>query len=249
MSTFNTDTFIKNVTKYKRGYPIVFYSDRGMWDNVTRNHIAQPDSITRKRLAMNNIVFMNAIDIALRGGYEFFFYLEEDCRVHGDFWDKRIFSEFDFGRHLVGGTPSLWNIGVCGNSAQMSAIKFINKTVKMTGRAPLMWQRDGRTAEQLGLWLYPNGALGIYHTATMDQIFHGRKVDMQHFAENMGAWDVLIGKAMWNQFGINELEKFSILPSVFSGYKDTQYSMSERQKMLVTGKVAAVHQIKTNWCP
>lgn len=45
-------------------------------------------------------------------------------------------------------------------------------------------------------WAYVNGALGIYHTATVNAIFGGRKIDMPTFCTNMGAWDVFIGKAL-----------------------------------------------------
>lgn len=246
---FNTQQFLVNITKWKTKYPLFLYADIGKFGGVAHNHIISPDNLVSDPLHKNNITFMKAIDVARARGVDAFLYLEEDCRVRGDMWDDAVFGEFNPDRHLVGGTPSLWNTGLCGHELQMACIKYINKVVRTTGRPPIMWQRDGRVGDTLGPWLYPNGALGVYNTDFVDQVFHGRKVDIAGMSKTMGAWDMLIGRAMWQQFGVDQFEKMAIFKNVYSGYKDSQYTMAERQKMLVTGQVVGVHQIKDRWTP
>lgn len=111
-----------------------------------------------------------------------------------------------------------------------------------------MWQSvAGRGAA--GLWLYPNGAGAIFHTATVAAIYAGAKYDIGTYCATLSAWDTHAGKALWNQFGVECFDRFATLKSEYSGYHDTHYSFTDRQRMLTSGEVVLVHQCKSTWIP
>lgn len=242
--------FRENLESYRHTHPIILYSDS---KDFGVNLIPNPGQAVGFRnvpLSINNYVFLSGMKLAEAAGYEYFLYLEEDCRVRGHHWDGKIFTEFfQTDGALMGGTPSMWNIGICGAANEIKALEWAWKYAKKTGHAPLIWQNDGRTGEQRGLWLYPNGAIGVYHIPTIKAIFVGHEYDMGTYCSTLGAWDVLIGKGMWNQFAMGTFDRFAIIRSVFSSYKDCHFGLHERKKLLTDGNVVAVHQIKDNWKP
>lgn len=247
------ESFVKNIVSYNTEHPITFYSDTPeAYPELDVKRIPDvPKTVLYRNLPLsaNNSAYVRGIELAHADGLEFFLYLESDCRVRGDGWDGKLFDEF-FGQKdcLVGGTPSVFNMGLAPANAALRMLKFINSTVKRTGRLPLIWQtvsRDGHAPP----FAFPNGAGGIYETSTVNAAFGGRKYDWGSFVANMGAWDVFVGRALHNQFGLELFDRFALLPSMYSGYKDVHYSLADRQKMMMSGEIVLMHQCKTAWQP
>lgn len=246
------DAFLRNLRAYKTEAPIHLYSDAPELYGITHK-IPNPGQAVLYRnapLSINNYVFIQGIELALREGLDFYLYLETDVRVRGDCWDGVLFDEFF--KHdgaVAGGTPSIWNIGMCGAEAAIAALQFSSKVIKKTGRPPLVWSGAGRYGGPIGMYTYPNGAGAVFHTATLAAIFKGYQSDIGAFCANCSAWDVHIGKGLWNEFGVGVFDRLAVLKSEYSGYRDCHYSYTDRIKMLMDGAVVLVHQVKSDFVP
>lgn len=134
-----TDAFLANLRMWKTTNPLYLYSNDPERFGVELR-IPNPGQAVLFRnvpLAINNFVFLKGIEIAVANGLDYYLYLEEDCRVRTDWWDERLFNEFfEYGDAVMGGTPSIWNQGLCGAPAAIKAIEFSNRVVKKTGRPP-----------------------------------------------------------------------------------------------------------------
>lgn len=246
-----TASFLKNLESYKTANPIYLYSDSSEFGVPVIPEPKQAVGFRNLPVAAANYTFLKGLDIAIREGLDYFIFIEEDSRVRGDLWDERIMNEaFQTSDFVCGGTVSIWNMGACGAEAAKAAVRFADKHIRQTGRPPLMWsQGGGFTGEKLGLWAYPNGSGSIIHTATAAAIFQSASYDIGTWCSTCGAFDVFIGKALWNRFGLDIFSKLAIIPSMYSGYRDAAYSYQDRVKMLVYGDVCFVHQIKSDWVP
>lgn len=246
-----TDAFLENLRQWKTTNPLYLYSDdpEKFGCDIAISNPGQAVSYRNVPLAINNYVFIKGVEIAVANGLDYYIYLENDCRVRTPHWDERLFNEFlEYDDAVMGGTPSIWNAGISGAPAAIKAIEFSQRVVRKTGRPPLLWQSvAGRGSA--GLWLYPNGAGAIFHTATVAAIYAGAKHDIGTYCATLSAWDVHAGKAMWNAFNLECFDRFATLKSEYSGYHDTHYSLSDRQRMLTSGEVVLVHQIKCPWIP
>lgn len=245
-------SFLKNMRQFRTSSQLYLYSDAPDMFGLDMR-IQKPGEAVMYRnvpLSLNNFVFLKGIEVALKNELDYFIYLEEDVRVRGDFWDERLFTEFFAHKDcVVGGTPSIWNMGLCGAEAAIAAVRFSNRVIKTTGRPPLFWGGGGRYGGPMGLWVYPNGAGAIFHTATVKAIFNGYQSDIGTFCANLQAWDVHAGKGMWNQFKLESFDRIAVLKSEYSGFRDCAYSLHERKKMLTDGDVVLIHQIKEDWVP
>lgn len=247
------EAFVRNVSKYKTEYPLYFYSDApGAYPGMGVTEIpdvAKAVSYRNVPLSCNNSAYARGIDVALTAGLDYMLYLETDVRVRGDYWDGKIFKEFFKPKDcVIGGSASVWNLGFQPASDAFKIVNFINKHIKITGRMPLVFQSVGRDGQAPPM-LFANGAISIVHTPTADAIFGGRKYDFGAFCANTGAWDLFCGRAFFNEFKMEIFDRFAMLPSVYSGYRDMNYSLSDRKAMLTSGAVVAVHQIKDPWVP
>lgn len=63
-------------------------------------------------------------------------------------------------------------------------------------------------------------------------------------AEKSFAWDFLIGKCIWERFGIHSYDCVSHTPQVYSSFGDVLTTPEERLAMLRNGDVVGIHQIK-----
>lgn len=240
--------------RYKTGHKIIFYSDApeaypGL-DVIRVPDVPKTVMYRGLPLSANNSAYVRGVEAAVAAGLDYMLYLETDVRVRGDHWDDKIFSEFFLDKDcVVGGSASCWNTGFQPAVNAFRILKFINRYIKKTGRMPLIFQSVGRDGQAPPM-LFANGALSVIHTATVDAVFGGRKYDWPTFVTNMGAWDLFCGRAFYNQFQMEIFDRFAILPSVYSGYRDMNYSLAERKKMLMDGDVVAIHQVKEwDWVP
>lgn len=246
------NSFLANIRKFKTRNPLYLYSDQPEMFGLDLKIPIPGQAVLYRNapLSINNFVFIQGIELAVKNELDYYIFLEEDVRVQGDYWDDILFDEFfDHDGAVVGGTPSVCNMGLCGAEAAKRAIAFCSKVVRKTNRPPLLWSGPGRFGGPVGLWVYANGAGSIFHTSTIRAIFNGYQSDMGTFCVNMGPWDVHAGKGLWNEFGLESFDRVAVLKSEYSGYKDCAYSYHERVKMLMDGDVVLVHQIKSDWIP
>lgn len=245
------EAFLKNIRAYKTEHPVLLFSDAPEAHGLQLRCHNPGEAVLYRNvpLSISNWLFMKAIDIAVANEIEFFCYLEPDVRVRGDFWDGKMFTEFMLHKSaLIGGTPAIYNLGLTNAATAIRAIQFANACIKKTGRPPLVWQ-GGARGDCPVLYIFCNGAGGIYHTATVNAIFGGRKMDVGTYAAQLGAWDTFVGRGMVNQFGDDMFERFAILRSQYSGFREVHYGLHERIKMLEDGEVVLIHQVKTDYVP
>lgn len=242
------EAFHKNITAFKTAFPLVLFSDHAGWG--LPHYCANPDRIKnqRRKWACNNLVLLFSLTLAKDLGYSHMLYLEDDCRVRGDYWDRRVFEEFSSvcPDAKVAGTPVLWNIGSMGSAMQMRAIEWAHDYQVSTGIACGIY---GCSTPVRGvpteLMAYCNGALGIYEVEWLLSIFPGYRANIGQFALNADAFDMCVGRELISRHGPDAFKLCGQLTSVFSGYGDTILDYNQRVNLLTSGTCVAIHQVKS----
>jgi hypothetical protein len=238
---FNSDAFRRNVASWKTKHRLILFSD-GDWPGLER--IPNPEIFrNRHHYSVNNAVFLIGLHIALAAGMEFFLYIESDCRVRGHEWDQAIWSDFNQWKGIVAyGSPVIYNQSQNGH----------NNLKRSTEMAWDYQSATGLAMPQYGAWpgagkdicLYPNGALGVYHTKTMASFFPNSQNDLKRELAGIMAWDVSIGQGLWRSFGAEVFDRVGFSRVTYSGCGDSLVGQDERGAMLATGKKVAIHQWK-----
>lgn len=245
-------SFLRNMAQFKTRNPLYLYSDAPETFGLDIKIPKPAENVGYRNLplSISNAVFLRGMEIAIANELDYFLYIEEDSRVRTDYWDERLFNEFlEVDGAVIGGTPSVANMGVCGAEGAKRAIAFCSKVIRKTSRPPLIWSGRGSFGGPIGLFVYSNGSGSIYHTATVKAIFNGYQSDFGSYCANLCAWDWFIGRAMWNRFALESFDRIAVLRSEYSGYHDCAYTLVERKKMLTDGDVVLIHQCKTDWVP
>lgn len=241
--------FCHNISRYATHYPLHIYSDSDQWAGV-KYHIDNPEVVrdARRPFTISNCVFLFGLRLALDLKLDYFLYLEDDCRVRGDQWDKVLFDEFfETKDAVVGGSPIAYNIAHSGHAALKRAIEFAWRYQQKTGFAMPLYGGIPGMGDQIAF--YPNGAVAIYHTKTVADMFPGFSDDIGTTARRTTAWDLKIGLEMWRKFGISMFDRFAILTRSYSGYGETLVPEAARRHMLESGRVVAAHQFKGSYEP
>lgn len=241
-----TDAFKQNLAQFKTHYPIYTYSD---CDDSAEWKVGNPEVARHPRMpwAVNNAVFLYGLNVAVDAGLDYFLYLEHDCRVRMDYWDRVLFAEAtDLDAMIVAGTPVFWWIPNGGNKFLKRATEWAHLYQSGSGMGVPMYGHR----EQARPCIYPNGAGGIYHTQTILKYCpQETRMNVPQSAQRMRAWDMQIGDGLWGEFGADVLDRFTPILSQYSGYGEMVTTESERQQMLTSGDKVLVHQIKSTWKP
>lgn len=242
----NSEAFLRNVSAWQVNCPIYLYSDQ-LRDSVT-NQIPNPEVVKNPRRwwNVNNCCFYFGLKLAIDAKLEYFLYLESDCRVRGDGWADKMFADAieQMPNPVIYGSPIIYEIASSGYVPLRRATEFCCKHLSETGLAVPVY--GGFPFRHNQIYTYPNGALGIYHTPTMAEIFHGFDRDIGHCAMNTTAWDIEVGIRLWNKFGLEIFDRFAISHVSYSGCTDQLVTEAERKEMLMRGERVAVHQVKAN---
>ena len=246
-------TFLQNIRDFESYRPVILYSDSRHYAKADVDYSCASPDICRtaaRPWAVNNCCFFFGLKLAVDLKLDYFLYLEEDCRVGLDNWDRPIWKMVESASNsiMVAGSPVVYNPSNGGHAALDKIAEFTHRHFKATGRGVPMY---GSIPGQANVTpaLYPNGAAGVYHTETMRKLFPGFEADIGRYAQRQTAWDLAIGYALWARMGTKVFDHFGCLPNVLSCYGDDIYTLSDRVSMLENGRVDVIHQVKTDWTP
>ena len=249
----NAAVFQANVRQYKTSVPLYLYSDYP-WPDTIKTFSPEMLKHGSNKFGVNNMTWMIGLQLAIRQKLDYFLYLEADCRVMGDEWDKRVWDElFSFQRMpLVAGTLAVYNPFNAGPEAAKCFCELVAKyntkrNYPITGYMPVRSYGWKGAADSTGACVFPNGALGVYSVDEMKALFGA--CNMASMASSMTAWDMEIGKRLWARHGVNIFKLAGVLTSIYSGYGNVLNTEKERIEMLTSGAIAAVHQVKSEWKP
>jgi hypothetical protein len=242
-----------NLNKYKisrNNIEFIIYSDN---PNIKEVPIKLIDKIgdfsgTRfdKKTKYGYWSFVKGIQIAKELNWDYFFYLEWDCRIGKDYWFDIALDEFYRWNEepIVSGTPMI----------QYPYLSAINCGNDMTMLFDYINQYFNKSKIHFGIDLWSsdtlftiNGALGFYKVDKMVEYFdewlknYNSKSD-----QSIEPYDLYIGKRLWNEFKMNSLKYTGWIPSIFSTGQIRSYNHQQLKKLLETEMKIAVHPIKEN---
>lgn len=240
----NSDAFLANLVKYPAKNPLFLLSD-DHGRNPSRL-VKSPELIGRRPpWALNNWLFFTALEMAKDVGLDYAIYIESDSRVGREAWDTYMFEEF-FGRYPNGiacaGTPVCWDVNAGGRAFAMNVIDEAHQYQVASG-LPASFYSGKHPHDMSGGCYYPNGSLMIVQVSAMMKMFDGFWMGIENYSKRLTAFDMAIGKLLWNYHGPRAWEYVGWLACSYSGYGNAVTTEAERLAMLAKDKVA-VHQVK-----
>jgi len=248
----NSDAFYDNVTKSKMQHPLFLFSDDSRWN--PSQLIAWPEfSGRRPGWTINNFVFFKALEIARAAKLDYYIFLESDSRVFGDAWDDVVFSEY-FQRYPNGiacaGTMVAWDLCSGGREFAKKVISEAFAFQNATG-IPMSFFSSKSPTDCSGAALYVNGSGAVYQTAAMLKIFgmDNPMIDLVTLAKRTTAYDLEIGRRLWNYHGPEAVNHVGWLRKSYSGFGDCIMNYESRKALLLSGQCSIIHQCKDDWTP
>lgn len=240
-----SDAFMANINAYSSKYPIYFYSDekgRGI-----ENLIANPDVVKNPRRPwnVNNAVWFFGLKLAMDAGLDYFAYLESDVRVGCNNWDDAGFTEMleQNPDAVIYGSPVCYNIAQQGKDVANKTIDIACKYKALSGMPMPFYGKWPGSGDKYAL--YVNGALGIYKTSVMAEIFSGFDLDIGRAASTFTAWDLAAAHGLWTKYKHELPDKVALSSVWLSQYGNEICSEKERLEMLASGRFKCVHQVKS----
>lgn len=264
--------FLTNLQRYKTRHPLILFSDHADQYKAAGvplpmipilNPEQQKDATyvhgEKNNWSVNNIIFLTALRIALRGEYSHILYLEEDCRVNQDAWDGVIYNEYLAVMGNMNPDECIGGSIVCFgpyNYTRLAAVRWealVSRNMKRN--FPIPTYGSGGSLEEFEPIVLVNGALGIYPMALMAKLF-----DLENTAREAAvitAWDFEIGRRIWKIWKEGVFDHVLLLQTMFSTYGNRLTTEEERKAMLSPEgldigdgrmmKVVAAHQFKSEW--
>jgi len=240
--------FLENLNQFRHKYPVLLCSDH-TWKvgSIPISSCPSPECVRMSKVpaAIPNYAFLSSARLAQAEGLDYFFVLQDDCRVGEDDWDDRIFTEF-FEKNkngLNGGTIMSWypewtprframwgkHLSIQRRSGHPGVIVMGEPENKYPGRA----RRS-----------YANGALSIIRTELIQPIF-----SRDDLYRRGSAWDDEIGLYLTAQYGDEIYDVLVPMASVMSDCYDHGSTLDQRKQWLLEHKAAAIHQVGERWIP
>lgn len=241
-------TFRLNLEKFMPKFPLIAYSEheyKGAIKLKGSPEVAKgarmPDGSVNK-FATNNMAFFTGLRIAKSQGYTHIIYLEADVRLGKKNWDAMMFEEyFNAGRPLVaGGTLACYNPCNYSTLAAKRWEQLVSRNLRRN--VPIATYGWLPAAQKGSTFVFANGALSV-----LDLEWMGRLFDLDQTlttAQLSTAWDMEIGKRLWEKFKEDAFDVLANLTCIYSGYGDVLTTQEERLDMLRRGDVCCVHQVK-----
>jgi len=246
----NSDAFFSNLQKFPAKHPLYLLSD-DPGRNPSRV-ISNPENIGRRpHWALNNILWFEALSLARDVALDAFIYLESDSRVYGDGWDDAVFRDYE-GRYPGGiacaGSLVAWDVNSGGKEFATKVIEKAFRYQEATG-IPACFYSGKHPNDCSGGCFYPNGSGAVFDTKAMLAIFTGFDSDIPAYSKRHTAWDMCIGRFLWNYHGPKAVDYVGWLRKSYSGFGDCVVSYEERKNLLLSGQCSIVHQVKDDWTP
>lgn len=240
----NPEAFLRNLNHWKNSHEVILYSDNPHDSSVLE--IPSPDAIkaSSNRVAINNLLFLQAVKICEQRGIERFIYLESDCRVCRDGWDGDMFNEASrYPDMFAAGTPAQYNRKKMPDSQKSAIDAAVSGYTRDTGFSVPSF--DSRAERPLGCWFIMGGG-AVYSTAIASDIFLYYEKDLASKAVQDPAFDLKFGLRCYQLFREKAVNKLPWLKCVFSTYGNKINTEKERIEMAKSGRWATIHQIKSN---
>lgn len=238
------DVYYENLMQFKTTHPLRLFSDHEPY-GLRKIGNPAPYRNPKKPFVISNLIFLCALADAIDQGVDYMLYLEDDCRVMGDEWDRAMFDDYSSTPNaLFGGSPFCYHPMSSGCHALKRLTEFAWSYYKWVGiPMPII-------GEAGGFCFFPNGALAIYHIPSIAPHFGDFQKNKSQWALTHEAWDMHIGRSLFAQYGVALFERFAPIKSAYSGYGNKLFIEEERKSMLLSGQIRAVHQIKdVKWQP
>lgn len=241
----NSESFYNNVSRVKATHPLFLFSDDPKWN--PSQLIKWPDFGGRKPpWTINNFLFFKALEIAKAADLDYYLFMESDSRVAGDGFDEWIFNDF-FHRYPNGiacaGTPVCWDMASGGREFAKRVVAEAFRYQTATG-LPVSFYSGKNPMDCSGGAYYPNGSLAVYQTKAMATVFGGFDIDIVNYSKRLTAFDLALGRALWNFHQVKAVDHVGWLSSCYSAYGNCVTTEKERLQFLADERFAAVHQIK-----
>lgn len=225
----NAQAAYENFTRFRTAHPLMLYSDHP-YPNTIR--IKNPERVGRypNGMAISNLIFLTGVHLAMDAGYDHFLYLENDCRVASDEWDRKPIDEFREGA-AVGGT-------ICYLNAERSRLP------EEPGKfSPV----NHHSSQRPQTCIFAMGALAVYSAREILDVFGSGPIE--DAALRSMAWDMELGYRLWSRYREECYQRIQPLRSIYSWWGNRRNSEADRREALLSGRFTAVHQIKSNWNP
>lgn len=246
-----SEVFMANIRKFRTQEKVMLYSDYDYPDVVKikgspeQARAAADKSGKPNRFAINNLVFLTGLRIAVKTGLTHIIYLESDCRVGCDLWDGRMWDEyFHIGRPCIAaGTLACYNPSNHSAEANLRWQELValnwrqNVPVATYGWLPA--DKKGNTC------VFPNGALSVLDISWMSKLFNIGAGETITEAATIAPWDMQLGVKLWERFGVQSFDVVGYIRCIYSGYGEVLTSEKERLGWLKEGRVVAIHQCKS----
>lgn len=192
---------------------------------------------------VNNTIFITGLQLARNQGATHIIVLEADCRVGVKDWDDVMFTEyFNLGRPCIAaGSLAFYNPANYSAKALQRWQQIVAKNTARNFPCPTYgWVG---AADNHPSCVFPNGALSVLDMEWMKRLFTLESAVAE--AVNMPPWDMCIGQKIWERFTEDAYDVVGHLGSIFSGYGNIITTEEQRLEMLRSGKIVAVHQVKS----
>ena len=253
---YPTDSFLKNMADFPPSNEMVLFTDSDEFSGNGIVKLAGSVEVAKtpsNKMACNNLIFFIALRIAASKRCTHILLVENDCRVNKAGWDEIIFQEFlrKNPDAICGGSLAIFN--PCSFN-QKAAQKYENLIAASIKSRPVPFSVTGSSnlAEFRDSCVFPNGALAIYRMDWLLKTFSQVTSSPQDYikaAQDIVTWDYEIGKRLWNEFKENTYDKVVHIDCHYSGYGNVMTTEDERKQLLESGRIVAVHQIKSDWTP
>lgn len=249
----NSTLFLEHINRFKRETDLIFCSEhpypgaiqfRG--DPEQFRHARYPSG-EKNPFGIANAVFFTALKIAWLNEYTHVIVLEPDVRVGVDYWDVAIWEEYFKLGHpaIAAGTLACYN--PCNHSPEATR-RWEKLVSRNTGRNFPIATYGFVGAGKLGSsFVFPNGALAVYDVRWLARFYDLR--NQGSFMTQVTAWDMSIGIKIWEVFGVDSFSVVGHLNCIYSGFGDIISTEESRRALLNSGKVVAIHQVKSEWVP
>lgn len=252
----HANAIIENLKRFPAKYPVIIFSefDYGIEGQILLKlspEVARkadgPANMGAQDFRIANTIFITALQMCRNAGLSHVIYLENDCRVGRSGWDEVMFDEyFSIGRPLTcAGSLAFYNPANAGPKALRRWQNIVALNTRKNFPCPTYgWVA---AAKQHPSCVFPNGALAIYDMSWMQRMFTLENAVNE--GVNMTAFDMAVGERLWNMFEEDAYEVIGSLRSIFSGYGEIVTTEAERMEWLRSGKIVAVHQVKSDAQP
>lgn len=246
----NSDVFLKHITECPPKHQLVLLSDHPWPQSV---QIPDPLKVCTSKNDIASFVFLHALNMAERSNWTHFIWLETDCRVGSEGWDRRVMAQWKGAADGVIGGGNLAMFGAVRGTpvdAQLKALEqkypVGNASRGPFSRTTILLHGHGK----LGAILAPfvNGAPAVYAVKALRELIgEGTVTDL---LKKLPIQDLSLGHLTVAKYGANRcLSKWWHMPGLMATAGEQIYPIKTRMSLLKSGEVDIVHPIKGRWRP